>query len=114
MIDITLIKEKLEKEYLIEYIFDLLNDKDPVYFSQHINDLSGLYNNCIYINKEEFDNQCGDMTIYDEDGEVLFNIEPPFIDDYSLQDYLHDDKLLLQLQDKLNTLKESQMLILLK
>lgn len=112
MIDITVIKEKLEKEYLIEYIFDLLNEKDPVYFSQHINDLSGLYNNCIFIDKEEFDNQC-DMKIYDEEGDILLNIEPPFIDDYSLQDYLNDDKLLLQLQDKLDILKESEMLILL-
>ena len=112
MIDITVIKEKLEKEHLIDFIFDLLNEKDPVYFSQNINDLSGLYNNCIFINKEEFENQVN-MTIYDEEGELLFYIEPPFIDDYSLQDYLHDDKLLLQLQDKLNILQESKMLILL-
>ena len=83
------LKMNLEKEFIVEKIYDILNSKSVIKFPLSLQELSELYDNSIYIDKTKYDEQVN-MDIYDKDGFELLNISPPFINEYSQEDFFID------------------------
>lgn len=109
--NITILRDNLQKELLINKLYDLLELKNKINFPLDVKELSGLYDGAIFIDKKEYDDQ-SDVNVYDEEGFELLEIKPPYIDDYSVEDYLQDDSLLISLKEKIKIIENSKVLIL--
>ena len=105
--------EKLKQEYVVDYIYSILNNKDILYLKQSLEQASELYNNCIFVYKIEY--ETGEsFSIYDEYGEELFEIDSPYVNQYSYEDYLLNQELYKQLENNIKILKDAEVLIVLE
>lgn len=105
--------KKLQNEHLIEYIYDILNLKDLIYLNQSLEKASELYSSCIYISKEDYNNQ-DDCIIYDSFGDELLVLSDGFVNQYSCEDYLVHKELFEELNKKIDNLINSELLIVLE
>lgn len=103
--------QKIKQEQICEYIYDILNSKDKIHIDGTLEESAALYKNCFYVNKEDFEAE-NDLVIYDEYGDIFMEISPPFIDEYSSEDYLINGNLYKELESKIKKIEDIEFLVL--
>jgi len=98
------IRTLIDNEHLFDTILDELNksDKCIVEDSRELNKLENLYSDCLFINNTEFCGYLDQMNIYDENLNMLLQIDYPEINGRNVQDYYHDQKLCEELENILD------------
>lgn len=108
------IKSLIDKEHLFDTIIDELNssNKCVVTDNRELNKLKNLYSDCIFINNNEFNDYLGQLSIYDEDLNILLEIDYPDINGRNVQDYYHDARLCEELEKILDIVFSYENLVL--
>lgn len=103
-----MLKQKLESEHLIDYIYDILNSKECITDSNKVEKIS---HECLYINKDAFEGQ-EQLDVFDGWGELVISLSPLFINEYSQDDYLRNPNLFKELEEKIQQLVDYEYLVL--
>lgn len=106
-----MLEKLLESDLLTEYIFHKLENMDSIQFDCSLEEVSDLYGNCIFVNKDEFEGY--DCDIYDRYGEKIMHIDKDLVNDYRCEDYLYSPLLYRQLCDQLRKIDDAEVLGLL-
>ena len=103
---------KITHEHLIDFIMGCVSELDEIYEESDLNSLLPIYSNCIYINNEDLSNWSNNIIIYNEQGEILIEIEDSFINGYSELDYRDNQDLLIELCEQVKTLLDVEKLVI--
>lgn len=106
-----MIDKLLETDLLTEQLFYILENMDSIQFNCSLDEVSDLYGNCIFINKDEFEGY--DCDIYDRYGDLIMHLDKDLINDYSSEDYLNSPLLYRQLCNQIQKIEDAEVLGLL-
>lgn len=94
------IRRLIDKEHFFDTVVEELNaeDKCIITDNRELPKLKNLYSNCIFISSNEFNDCLGQMSIYDENLNILLEIDYPEVNGRNIQDYYNDVQLCEELE----------------
>ena len=106
------LKAILDSESLINYVYDLIYEKETEYINAELENIITDSNNVI-IRKEQYDNELySEIVIYNYLGEEFLRVSDNSVDDMTEAEYILNKDLFEVLQDKLQQLEDIECIIL--